>query len=405
LLLATVYSRRMKLIATLTTAAALGVTVTLGSGASAQDRPDRNVFGWYMGMQIRPSAIVPQAYGNPKGPKGPSKKVPDVTVYTTGVVDKSVPSGPSRRLPKPGGGTMVLPQHQLTLSKLVPKARKDDAMGVFVVPGPRATKANVRTRKKPRGSMVGAPLAYEINVGDVAWAKLNNHLVIEYGVKLGLLKLKRFDYGGLMWTSWPDNKGFAASCKTVKAPPGFDAVPPGIAAPDKNVFGWYAGLAIRPNSIVPKLYGNPNGPEDPSPDVPDLTVNLVGPLNDSTPAGPMREGIPRPDGTRKTLPTHQLTIGALAPGSGPYDAMGRFIVPGPNATRKTVKARPDVPNSIPGAPLAYAIKVGTAWSLLDSHVTVEYGLARGLLKVVPFEFGGTMWTVLADDVAWWAGCG
>ena len=182
-------------------------------------------------------------------------------------------------------------------------------------------------------------------------------------------------------------------------------MPPGVGTPDRNVFGWYGGLAIRPNAIIPKLYGNPNGPHGPSDERPDLEVNLIAPVDEKSPAAPMREGIPRPDGTRKTLPHHQLTIGALAPGSGPYDAMGRFIVAGPKASKKTVKTGENVPNSIPGAPLAYAIKVGGAWSLLDSHVTIAYGVERGLLKIVPFEFGGTMWTVLADDVAWWAECG
>ena len=140
----------MKLITTLATAAALSVLVTLGSGASAQDRPDRNVFGWYMGYADPPNAIVPQAYGNPKGPKGPSKKVPDVTVYVTGPVDTSVPSGPKARIPGPGGRKVTLPAHQLTLTKLIPKSRKHDAIGKFVVPGPKATVRRMSGRARRR---------------------------------------------------------------------------------------------------------------------------------------------------------------------------------------------------------------------------------------------------------------
>lgn len=357
--------------------------------------PDRLVYGWYMGMPIRPTAIVPPYYGG-EGPEAPADDVPDLTVYLVGPVDDRSPVGPSAEIPRPDGTRQTLPPHQQTHDRLVDESQPHDAIGTFVVPGDAATPETVRTREEPANSVVGAPLAYEIKMGEL-WVPLSNHVAIQYGLDRGLLTTVPFEYGGLMWTGYVDDREFALDCAVAAA----SATPPAPEGPDRMVYGWYLGMPVRPTAIVPPAYGG-TGPEAPADDVPDLTVYLVGPVDDTSPAAPARENIPTPQGPRN-LPAHQQTHDLLATPDQPHDAIGTFVVPGPEATPETVHTREAPANSVVGAPLAYEILVGDVWTKLNNHVVIQYGLDGGLLELVPFEYGGLMWQSF-DDPGFWVDC-
>lgn len=106
--------------------------------------------------------------------------------------------------------TKTLPLHADTLTELAPPGPPVDVIGYFVTRGPAAKDGEVLVRPDPKNSIVGAPLAYAIVV-DGLELPLNNHVVIEYGLKRGLLKATYFDYGGSLWTDFADAgmSGFA----------------------------------------------------------------------------------------------------------------------------------------------------------------------------------------------------
>lgn len=111
------------------------------------------------------------------GPDAPSDDVPDITGYLVGMsrvcwfVGRFL--GPC--------GVLVPP---------TPPRRDRHVRGA----GP-AGDDTAHAHEAPENSVAGAPLAYEIKVGDV-WTKLNNHLVIRYGLETGLLELVHFEIGG-----------------------------------------------------------------------------------------------------------------------------------------------------------------------------------------------------------------
>jgi hypothetical protein len=174
---------------------------------------DKGVPGWYLGLPVYLYAHVPPAYGG-TGPAAPSNEVPDLTVYLTAPVDESAGFAAEHVIPVPGGDR-ILPAHQDTVAAMHGSDRPADAIGVFVVAGPAATPDTVRvgTISDPARSVAGGALAREIRVG-TGWVRLNSHVAIEYGVSTGLLALRPFEYGGLMWAAYPDADaaGFTARC-------------------------------------------------------------------------------------------------------------------------------------------------------------------------------------------------
>jgi len=179
---------------------------------------NKAVPGWYLGMPIVLNARTPPSYGG-DGPSAPSPRIPDLTVYLSAPINNDVPHGPERLVKTPRG-EMFLPAHIDTVVCVASKSQPRDARGVFVVQGPKGTDANVRVRAMPiadpKRSFPGAPLVQEIRLGP-AWVPLNNHLVIEYGVSLGLLKLVPFEYGGLMWITSFETVDFPHSARCADA--------------------------------------------------------------------------------------------------------------------------------------------------------------------------------------------
>ena len=169
---------------------------------------------------------------------------------------------------------------------------------------------------------------------------------------------------------------------------------------DKAVWGFYLGY---PRSLYAKIPRGPDGEPDPmlppEPEAlarPHTTTYLVGIAVPEAPVGPPRF-IPSPQtGEQAWLPPHQLVMTELLTAEQPKVADGVFVLPGPSATPETVRHDPEMENNIPGGPLATAIKVGELWMPLTSHLTVEYGVETGLLKLNPFMTGHQQWTGPVD---------
>lgn len=169
--------------------------------AQRSGRADKAVFGYYLGLPIQLFAEAPPFLGG-TGPAAPSRGTPDLVVYLTAPTSEGNYTAPSAMIPTPQGRRW-LPPHEDTLARFVTEEERADALGYFIIAGPRATPERVRVTTDPNQPDTslyasGAPLAREIKVGE-QWLPLNSHVVIEYGLRNGLLAAKYFDYGGLMW--------------------------------------------------------------------------------------------------------------------------------------------------------------------------------------------------------------
>lgn len=199
----------------------------LSSGAIAQPATDKAVFGYYLGIPVFMNAQTPPVLGG-HGPAKPSNAVPDLIVYVTAPTSKDETfHAPQRWIPTPQG-RKYLPPHEDTLTRFVTESAPADALGYFVIAGPKASPDRVQVSADPRVSdpasyLPGGPLARAIKVGE-QWLPLNNHVVIEYGLRTGLLATRYFDYGGLMWAGWMDEGAEALQAVTTPAPP-VDAQP------------------------------------------------------------------------------------------------------------------------------------------------------------------------------------
>lgn len=186
---------------------ALVMLAAAGPTGAPGDHVDKAVFGYYLGLPIEVSAMAPPKLGG-SGPPAPSARVPDLIVYIAAPTSSDEAyHAPAVMIATPAG-RRYLPPHEDTLTRFVGEADKADALGYFVVAGPKATRERVRVAIDPRVKdtrtyLSGGPLARAIKIGE-QWLPLNNHLVIEYGLRAGLLSLRWFDYGGLMWAKWMD---------------------------------------------------------------------------------------------------------------------------------------------------------------------------------------------------------
>ncbi len=196
------------------------LAITSSAGAANNSvKADKVSLNWYMGMPVVASVLIPRNLGG-TGPTAPSDKAP-VTVYLTAPMGGGVDATPDRMIPTPQG-PRLLPALQHTLGALAPESQPRDGMGYFVLKGDKGDATNVKVNEfskevaqTPSSSLSGAPLAYEIKIGPT-WVQLNSHVVIEYGVRTGLLKLVPFMYSGRMWMSAVDGGtlDLAAPCQS-----------------------------------------------------------------------------------------------------------------------------------------------------------------------------------------------
>jgi len=195
------------------TAAAVTCALALSAGGvlAAPDHSNLGVYGWYGGAPVNMFAVTPSFMGG-DGPATATDKYPDMAVYLIGPINETSPFGPPREFDTKSG-KKTLPPHMDVLTEMTTPSNKKDAIGYFVVPGPKANEDNVHARERPANGLPTGGLAYEILVGS-EWVPLTSHAIIEYGIARGLLKTEYFDYGGLQWAAWPDDApaGFAVDC-------------------------------------------------------------------------------------------------------------------------------------------------------------------------------------------------
>ena len=144
---------------------------------------------WFAGSQVTAFAQIP----NPAEPSSlvPSPTRPDTDIYLVGnigstpfVSEQTIPNG------------LVIPEHDNVWSVYTETIY--NAFGSWVVPGLTASTDTVRTRPQPAGSLAGAPLAYQIRLGQ-DWVNLNDAAVIKDGVQTGQLRLVDIGFGGAGW--------------------------------------------------------------------------------------------------------------------------------------------------------------------------------------------------------------
>jgi hypothetical protein len=132
------------------------------------------------------------------GPAGPTDKQPDANTYLIAPVDATAPQDPGGTFPVPGGGSITVPIHDLTVERNISASQPADCFGSYVLPGSKATSNLVLTRVDPNGS--GLKLAYAIKFGGF-FRPLTANWIIRAGVEQGLLSLdSSIGYGGTCWT-------------------------------------------------------------------------------------------------------------------------------------------------------------------------------------------------------------
>ncbi len=412
-------------------AAALATVIGLAqpTGAAAADKA---VFGWFLSLPVKMFAKSPPKLGG-TGPEGPTPAYPDLIVYLISPVDEIAPHGPQAIIPTPQG-KRTLPPHMDILDALIPATAPHDALGYFVIPGPKATAETVRSGPAPADTIVGAPLAKEIRIGGV-WVPLTSSVVIQYGLKLGLLDTRYFDYGGLQWAEVPEQATTGPfNVAVTLAEPAAQPAPPG--KPDLVRSGWFLGMPVRMNVLIPAMAGGHAPPPagqasppakaegvqgwflgmlarmnvripaktgghapPPAAERAVLKVYLTGPVRDDQAFTPESNRVPTPKGVR-VLPPHDDTLTRLVPPGALPKSRAYFVVPGPKATADEVKVRDEPKDGIVGSPLAYAINVEGEWIPLNNHLVIEYGIRRGLLAAQLWDFdGGTLWTTFDDAAA------
>lgn len=178
-------------------AGGLGLAMAAGfliSSSAAGDgeapKPEHAVPGWYLGMPVM------LAVNRPEGDVD-RRSLPSMPVYVTAPVTPTSGSSPERTVVRPDG-EVFLPAHQDIMTTMADPESPILAIGYFVEIGPKGTPETVRTLDQPDDAWPSKPLASHIRMG-TEWIGLNNHLVIEYGLRMGLLQAEFFDVGGLMW--------------------------------------------------------------------------------------------------------------------------------------------------------------------------------------------------------------
>ena len=112
------------------------------------------------------------------------------------------------------------------------------------------------------------------------------------------------------------------------------------------------------------------------------------------------DGTPRTEGDEiigpgMVLPARDLVVDEFVQDGYVYDAIGSFVVPGPNGViGQNVRVRPEPVGGIIGAPLAYEIKIAGKWYKLNNESYIEVGVTLGILDLIPWLWGGvynTFW--------------
>lgn len=202
------------------------------AAASVQLPPaDHVVPSFWMGVPVLVHAYEtrPRVAGMPFKPDPEvmrlSAAAPVYPVYITAPRSAESPHSAERAVTLADGRKVVIPAHQATLSRFMPKGQPAETIAWFVLPGPNADADTVRTAPRAEGSLNEAPLAEAIRIG-AEWARLDSHLAVQYGLKTGLLRLQFFDRGSLMWAEFDRPEvSCAGDCSQISSLPPLPEVP------------------------------------------------------------------------------------------------------------------------------------------------------------------------------------
>lgn len=160
--------------------------------------------------------------------------------------------------------------------------------------------------------------------------------------------------------------------------------PPGHVVP-----GWYLGMPVVVRGRTRHPPGSLNEAAALAQPGQKMRVYIVAPVAESIGASP-EQRVPL-GGRLVTLPEHQATFTCLGNEDSPIAGIGYFVTRASGAAETEVRSQPLPAKAWPSAPLAAALRIGGEWMPLSSHVTIEYGLARGLLELEYFDAGDDMW--------------
>ena len=125
--------------------------------------------------------------------------LPEMGVYVVAPMSDTAGFSPQR--PGPRG----IPTHMTVISDLNHPQRPGVSHGYLVQVGPKASERTVKSLPLTGEGVSLAPLASHIRVG-TDWLPLDSHVIIEHGLREGLLKLQHLGSGTLIWgtTDWDD---------------------------------------------------------------------------------------------------------------------------------------------------------------------------------------------------------
>lgn len=175
-------------------------------------------------------------------------------------------------------------------------------------------------------------------------------------------------------------------------PCGLLAAPSSVPPPDHVVPVWYRGLPVvfRSFELAPGV-GYMREEDVPVETRWNQTISyIVGVVDTAIGESPYRR-IHLPGGREVVMPGHQAVITCLGTPGAPLLGVAYSVVPAPQASALDVRSDPMPEDSVIGAPLATAIRLGPAWVNLDNHVAVELGLRLGLLKLAFFGANPVGW--------------
>gem|GEM_PF-6863668 len=168
---------------------------------------------WFGGFEVTTFAQIPGFAGG-SGPNAPVAEYPNVTAYLVGNINDGMPFGAQVDIPQidPATGQPVIVNGQPVIVASVPAhddvftaflTRPFNGFGKWVVAGPNATARNVHTRPMPAGSIAGAPLVYEIQIGNLNfYLPLTSNAAVEYGLRTGQLAVVDAGWGGVAWLAF-----------------------------------------------------------------------------------------------------------------------------------------------------------------------------------------------------------
>lgn len=185
-------SPSLLLLAVSTVCFAIAAPVVSQEKCPAYDKQER---AWLNNQQVSLFVDIPDPVC---GPVGPTDKQPNVDSYLIAPIDATAPQALGGTFPVPGGGSITVPVHDVTVDRYIPASQRANGFGFYVLPGPKATSNLVLTREDPNGS--GLRLAYAIKFGGF-FRPLTANWIIRAGLEQGLLSLdSSIGYGGTVWT-------------------------------------------------------------------------------------------------------------------------------------------------------------------------------------------------------------